>query len=82
MSDEERWAVYLDFNHTNDRIRIVYTIPLGGTIGSREQARIHLGQMQFGDVASDYWEVDELELPHGYKFQTYYVARYFDGDEK
>ena len=81
MSDKELWAVHLDFGQSGDAIGIVYTIPLGGSIGDKEFASqfLYLMAPDNGhgyDEERDMWEVDEGDLPFGYTFQTYYIARY------
>lgn len=87
---EEKWAVYLDYGLTSDAgstARIVHTVVLGGFgPDDREFMGRRLFAMKWGgslDEAGDLsiWEVDEDDLPFGYTFQTYYVARYFDDSE-
>lgn len=77
MSDKELWAVYLDFSENGGGA----TVPLGGSIGDKEFASqfLYLMAPDNGhgyDEERDMWEVDEGDLPFGYTFQTYYIARY------
>jgi hypothetical protein len=51
------------------------TVVLGGSIGTKFTAMDFLESMS-SEYASMVWEVDEEELPWGYKYQTYYVANY------
>lgn len=81
MNNEEQWAVHLDYSQDGDKIGIVYTIPLGGSIGDKGFASQFLWMMAPDNGRGyseerDMWEVDEDDLPFGYIFQTYYVARY------
>ncbi len=77
MSDKELWAVHLDYSDNGG----VTTVPLGGSIGDKGFASQFLWMMapdngRGYDEERDMWEVDEDDLPFGYTFQTYYVARY------
>ena len=81
MSDKELWAVYLDYGLKEYEAKVVNTIPLGGSIGSKGYASQRLWMMVPDDERGyddkrNMWEVDEDDLPFGYTFQTYYVARY------
>lgn len=87
MSDKELWAVYLDYGLAGEERGIVHTTPLGGSIGSRDESWNFLFMMapDAGENSIEergMWEVDEDDLPFGYTFQTYYVARYFPEESK
>lgn len=81
MSDKELWAVHLDYGLKEYEAKVVNTVPLGGSIGDKYFASRFLRLMapdnEHGyDEERDMWEVDEDDLPFGYSFQTYYIARY------
>lgn len=87
MSDE-KWAVYLDYGLSeacawHDRFggTCLHSAVLGGSVrGTRSQAQWWLDRMAIGGDRGEGWEVDEDDLPYGYTFQTYYVARYYGAD--
>lgn len=76
------YAVFMDYEL--DGVR--NTVVLGGSIGKHK-----FEAMDFLEAMSNFalagirdcmsWEVDEDDLPWGYKFQTYYVAAY-DPDQQ
>jgi hypothetical protein len=80
VSEQNMWAVYLDYEMNGQ----YNTIILGGSIfHEREEATEHLGVMRWGGEDwnhTESWFVDEGDLPHGYSFQTYYVAPYYGAD--
>lgn len=82
MSDKELWAVYLDYAFEDGKLD---TVVLGGSINNAFWSRKFLDEMAAGMLGYDdergYCEVDEDDLPSDYKFQTYYVARYFPKEE-
>ena len=82
---EKQWAVYLDYGQEGDKLGIVYSMVLGGSIGSSfDGAGDYLRRMadrsRGYDELRDMWEVDEDDLPYGYTFQTYYAAGYYGKD--
>jgi hypothetical protein len=81
VSNKELWAVHLDYGLREYEAKVVNTVPLGGSIGDEKFASRFLWMMvpddeRGYDAKRDMWEVDEDDLPFGYSFQTYYVARY------
>lgn len=89
MSDE-KWAVYLDYGlseacawHDAFGGTCLHSTVLGGSISDRYQSCSEfIGVMQTGGSGEfvNAWDIDEDDLPYGYTFQTYYVARYYGAD--
>lgn len=66
------YAVYLDYEYDGTRNSVV----LGGSIEEDRHLASDFLELLSSGYASFIWEVDESDLPAGYKFQTYYVAAY------
>ena len=71
------YAVYMDYELDGKRSTVI----LGGSISMYRSGPSQFLRDMSGWEAMDrdgflYWEVDEDDLPWGYKFQTYYVAPY------
>lgn len=74
-----KYAVFMDYELDGKR----NTVVLGGSINDRrEDSCGFLAMMAYANWEEfetfSMWEVDEDDLPWGYKFQTYYVAAYTD----
>lgn len=68
------YAVYLDYEYDGTRNSVVLGCSISDT---RDAAGLFLDDMiDMDGFPLQVHEVDESELPAGYKFQTYYVAAY------
>ena len=73
------YAVFMDYELDG----VSNTVVLGGSIDTLEFHSLyflhHMASGLIGYTArTSIWEVDEDQLPWGYKYQTYYVAAYDD----
>lgn len=70
------YAVFMDYKYEGE----TNTVVLGGSVQeSSVDAGIFLRKMEGGVHSLDplfMWIVDEDDLPWGYEYQTYYVAKY------
>lgn len=72
-----KYAAFLDYDYDGQR----NTVILGGSISNNfswvcEWLRDMSDWQAIDRDGWLSWEVDEDDLPHGYKFQTYYVGDY------